>query len=849
MEPSPVGTPGELCISGDGLARGYLNDAALTAEKFAPHPFLPGKRIYRTGDLAKWLPDGDLLFVGRADDQLKIRGHRVEPGEIEQTMLSHPEVGEACVLAVELQNRERGLIAYYTRKKRLELWPSLAEFFVYDDLLYDLMAGHQERNDKYLSAFQKVLRDKTVVEIGPGPSAVLSRLCIESGAKRVYAIECLKETHEKACEKVRSLGLEQRIILIHGDVLQADPPEKVDYCISEIVGSIGGSEGSARLINSARRFLHDPSHMIPQRSLTKIAAVSLPTDFEFAFADEIVAQYVERIFADKGYRFDLRLCLKNLSSKNILSDDDVFEDLDYTRTVPLQGEHDIHLRCLRDGLFHGFVLWLQLYMDADNMLDILDSPGSWLPVYLPVSLEGIEVSEGDYFNATVDRTLCENDLNSNYHITGNLFRGQGAPVSFEFDSFHDKPLYRHNNFYQRLFADDRVPRAKPFSAEDMRSFLQKRVPEYMVPQFFSLMDKLPLTLHGKIDKKALANSKRSGQLSGAAQKSFNPETERQLTLIWEQVLGRKDISVTDNFFHIGGHSLMVIKLASLIFKKMGVAVATTAVFENPTIRELAEHILDSKEFGSDLADKDMILLNGVLDGKGKIFAFPPGVGDAAGFLQVADGLKPYSFYGFNFIKDETRLKRYADHVMSVDPEGPYLFFGYSSGGNLAYHVAKEIETCGKRVSDIVMVDSARKFDRIPFEAGDIQRIADDFLSDESISPYLTDNIFREKAYRRIESSFAYFQAAVDYHVVDANIHLLLSENSVDIHRDESGRILATKSGWAEVTRGQFKTYDCEGDHNHMLYHPHLARNTDLIRRILDQAILKSANRVHREQAL
>lgn len=94
----PVGVPGELCIGGVGLARGYLNNAALTAEKFIASPFAEGQRLYKTGDLARWLPDGNLEFLGRIDQQVKIRGYRVELGEIENSLLKLEGVREAVVL-------------------------------------------------------------------------------------------------------------------------------------------------------------------------------------------------------------------------------------------------------------------------------------------------------------------------------------------------------------------------------------------------------------------------------------------------------------------------------------------------------------------------------------------------------------------------------------------------------------------------------------------------------------------------------------------------------------------------------------------------------------------------------
>ncbi|RAJ26890.1 non-ribosomal peptide synthase protein (TIGR01720 family)/amino acid adenylation domain-containing protein [Pedobacter cryoconitis] len=108
----PVGVPGELCIGGEGLALGYINNKALTEKQFVPNPFFGTGRIYKTGDLAKWAPDGEILFLGRKDDQVKIRGFRVEPGEIERHLLAHPAIKEAIVLARE-KNGSKYLIAYY----------------------------------------------------------------------------------------------------------------------------------------------------------------------------------------------------------------------------------------------------------------------------------------------------------------------------------------------------------------------------------------------------------------------------------------------------------------------------------------------------------------------------------------------------------------------------------------------------------------------------------------------------------------------------------------------------------------------------------------------------------------
>ncbi len=170
-QPAGMGMAGELCIGGPGLALGYLHQPGLTAEKFIASPFAPGQRLYRTGDLARWLPGGVVEYIGRMDDQVKIKGYRVEPGEIEQVMRTHPHVADAVVVA-RLQEGHPVLVGYLVPAAPLD--PAQLRQYLKDRLPDYMVPAHLVA----MEAFPLIENGKTdrnalppVTEAAPAPVA------------------------------------------------------------------------------------------------------------------------------------------------------------------------------------------------------------------------------------------------------------------------------------------------------------------------------------------------------------------------------------------------------------------------------------------------------------------------------------------------------------------------------------------------------------------------------------------------------------------------------------------------------------------------------------------------------
>ncbi|MBL8986309.1 MAG: amino acid adenylation domain-containing protein [Gemmatimonadetes bacterium] len=652
LRPVPTGVPGELHVGGDGLARGYLNHAELTAERFVEDPVRG--RLYRTGDIVRRRDDGALEFVGRRDFQVKIRGYRIELGEIETTMTTHPGVAESVVIARDQANGERQLVAYLVPRdedgaddtgtradwenERVDTWRAL-----YDET-YSASATDTDPtfnitgwNSSYTGepippaemrewvdttvARIEALAPRRVLEIGCGTGLLLYR--IAPSVERYHALDFSAAALGRIAVEIAKRPDLARVTLSRrmADDLAEVAPRSVDTVIINSVSQYFPSvEYLARVLEQAadrvapggHLFVGDVRHfgfLVAYHGSVQCArAASTATATELAERVRQHALNEEELLIDPAFFealraripriTDVQVSVKRGAAANELTRFryDVTMAIDGPTTgtpttwwrwgVDVQSEADLiaRLRARTGPVGISGVPDARLATEA-RLLDWLREPPAGAtvgdfrndPDRDAVDLEGLwrELEAGGHTVAI------------GYAATGEVGRvdvvvsppGSGVQPGLPTRATAPRPWTTFGTNPLRAKAGSKLIPA-------VRAFLKERLPEYMVPGAFVLLDRLPLTANGKVDRRALPAPAGFRQLS-AGYVAPKGATEERLAAIWSEVLEVGSIGGHDDFFDLGGHSLLATQVVSRVRDQFGVEVPVRLMFENPTVAGLA----------------------------------------------------------------------------------------------------------------------------------------------------------------------------------------------------------------------------------------------------------------------
>lgn len=634
MEPCPDWAAGDLYIAGMGLAKGYWRDEAKTTDVFIRHP-ISGERLYRTGDIGFYRPDGNIRFIGRKDAQVKIRGHRIELGEIQATIRQYPGVKDAVAAVFEDGNRSRQIAAHVVAEKETA-GISPEETAAFDDLVREAKAAGEQLSASLdmgvLADFSQWVHRLTTMEI----AGVVTDMGLFTRPGEIISLDALTDTYGIRPE-YRDLAGQWLMLLAREGLLRTEGRDK--FCrelpfpdsspaiegekrslwldgIREIIQECG--KHAKKIIRGEitpmEVFFHGPAPLSPE-SLVR----SMPgTEENQAVLMKALKGYLDtregeaRILEiGAGTGTDTRTLLEGLDLEHIRYTmsatspffinmakkhlDDFF-GLEYRVYNPEQDPRE-------QGLPHGgfdIILGFNSFHRSKNLprllgyLRFLLAPGGvvlFSEGTVNTSFQLITVGlieEG--FTRFEDERAGSNAPLLSVRAWQALLEQSGFQAA-GFSPVHEPS--EQGTGQAVIYA--RVPaQAASVDFEGLNEFVKQRLPGYMVPGIYTHIDRIPLSPNGKIDRKKLPIPDTIPLKKTRPQVPPSTETEHLLAEIWCRTLNTESIGTEDDFFGMGGDSLLAHQILTRFRKKARIRVPLRALFENTTIFKLGRYIDENR---------------------------------------------------------------------------------------------------------------------------------------------------------------------------------------------------------------------------------------------------------------